>query len=218
MKLTLSKKSDAAPAVVPRWHPNFRNFEKLPDTKVVRTTFFINAAAVTIALGLLLWTGNRELEINTLDAQITEAEAQIARDTKQNAEALRLTKIFTAEEAKLNEALAFVETDLLPTELIRELGATLPREIQLESVDVRRPDNGNAVCTLRASAAGSKDQASGAASAYVETLRASPLFTKVFEGINISSLTPDSRSGGALGFEIVMKFKNAKLQGKGGRK
>ena len=43
--LSLTKKSDAQSAVAPVWHPNFRNFERLPDTKVVRTTFFVNTAA-----------------------------------------------------------------------------------------------------------------------------------------------------------------------------
>ena len=43
----LKKKSEAAAApTVPAWHPNFRNYEKLPDLKVVRTAFFVNGAAI----------------------------------------------------------------------------------------------------------------------------------------------------------------------------
>ena len=39
----LKKKPDAAAAnQTPAWHPNFRNFERLPDTQVVRPTFFVN--------------------------------------------------------------------------------------------------------------------------------------------------------------------------------
>ena len=46
----LKKKPDAAAAnLTPAWHPNFRNFERLPDTKVVRTTFFINGGAIAVA-------------------------------------------------------------------------------------------------------------------------------------------------------------------------
>ena len=49
----LKKKSEASAApAVPNWHPNFRNFEKLPDIKVVRTAFFVNGAAVSVALAL----------------------------------------------------------------------------------------------------------------------------------------------------------------------
>ena len=71
--LSLSKRSDAQPAVAPVWHPNFRNFERLPDTKVVRTTFFINTAAVAVALSLLLWVGFREMHIRSLHEQAADA-------------------------------------------------------------------------------------------------------------------------------------------------
>jgi len=63
--LSLTKKSDAQVAS-PLWHTNFRNFERLPDTKVVRTTFFINTAAVALTLGLLLWLGYREYHLYNL--------------------------------------------------------------------------------------------------------------------------------------------------------
>ena len=55
--LSLLKRKPEAAAVseMPPWHPNLRNFARLPDTKVVRTAFFINGASVFIALGLLLW-------------------------------------------------------------------------------------------------------------------------------------------------------------------
>ena len=52
----LKKKSDAAAvSLVPAWHPNFRNFEKLPDIKVVRTAFFVNGAALFLAVALLIY-------------------------------------------------------------------------------------------------------------------------------------------------------------------
>ena len=53
--LKKKKKPDAAASEapqVPAWHPNFRNYQQLPDIKVVRTAFFVNGAAVFVALGL----------------------------------------------------------------------------------------------------------------------------------------------------------------------
>ena len=47
--LSLTKKSDAVPVAAPLWHTNFRNFDRLPDTKVVRTAFFVNTAAGAVA-------------------------------------------------------------------------------------------------------------------------------------------------------------------------
>ena len=51
--LLLSKKSDDQSEEEPLWHPNFRNYERLPDTKVVRTTFFVNTAAIAVTLMLV---------------------------------------------------------------------------------------------------------------------------------------------------------------------
>jgi hypothetical protein len=53
-----TKKSDAA-LVVPAWHPNLRIVEQLPDTKVVRTAFFVNGAAMLVAIALALYLGTR---------------------------------------------------------------------------------------------------------------------------------------------------------------
>ena len=71
----LKKKSDAdaAPAV-PAWHPNFRNYQKLPDIKVVRTAFFVNGIAIllVVAISFLpiaieLWKARREKRSLALD-------------------------------------------------------------------------------------------------------------------------------------------------------
>src|SRR3954466_14331462 len=106
--LSLRKKSDA-PVAAPLWRPNSRNFERLPDTKVVRTTFFVNTAAVAAALGLLLWVGYGEYKLKNLSSQIAEAQGQIDANAKQNAEALRLTKLFTDEDRKIVEAEALLK-------------------------------------------------------------------------------------------------------------
>ena len=120
--LSLSKKSDDYADVDPLWHPDFRNFERLPDTKVVRTTFFVNTAAIAITLALLMLLGYREFHIRTLEQQIDEATRQIDTNAKQNKEALRLSQIFSDEEKKLDEAVAFVRRPISITELIEVLG------------------------------------------------------------------------------------------------
>ena len=214
MSLVQLKKRDAAPVVAPAWHPNFRNFERLPDTKVVRTTFFINVAAALLAIVLAGIVGWREFEAHTLRQQAEAAQARIDRDQKQSAEALRLTKTFTDEEKKFTEAAAFVRAALPPTEFVTLLAETLPREIQLEYLDYRPNDLNNPQCTIRGLAAGSKDQASGSASDYVQTLRTQPRFATAFESINLTTVNADPRTG-MLIFEIVMKFPSA---AKGGRK
>ncbi len=202
----LNKKRDAEPAVAPAWHPNFRNFERLPDTKVVRTNFFINVAAAAAAVLLAGFVGWREFQAASFRQQAAAAQEQIERNRKESDEGLRLTKQFTDEERKFAEASAFTKAPISPTEMLALLGASLPAEIQLEYLDFRPHDPTDSRCVLRGLAAGSKDQASGAASAYVETLRTQPRFAEVFGSVNLTTLNADARSG-MLIFEIVLKFK-----------
>lgn len=206
MKLSLSKKSDAQQAVAPLWHPNFRNFEQLPDTKVVRTAFFVNVGAIFVSLCLLLWLGYRELHVYGLSEQIAEAQHDIDSKSRQNTEALRLSKIFADEEKKLTEAAAFTRTLLAPSEFVVLLGQTLPKEIALETVDQRLNEPTGPICVLRGLVAGSPDQASGTASSYIEQLHGQPRFAATFESINLTSLTRDPKTG-FLVFEVVFKFK-----------
>lgn len=202
--LSLPKKSDAQPAVAPLWHPNFRNFERLPDTKVVRTTFFVNTAAIVVTLSLLLWFGYREYHIKNLGDQIADAQKQIDDNSRQNNEALRLAKIFADEQKKLAEAVAFQHTPITPSEFVAQLGSTLPKEISIDSIDGRLMES--ATYQLRGVVAGTPDQASGAASLYVDMLRTPEKLGAIFDPITLNNLNRDARSN-FLAFDITLKFK-----------
>ena len=137
----LKKKSEAAAAPqVPAWHPNFRNYEKLPDIKVVRTAFFINGAAITIAVALLLFVGQKEWELRNVRAQIADWEAQIERDKRPSDQAVAMFKKFQAEEAKIKEVQEFEKSRPVLSEIILRLAETLPPQTALDTIDLR--DNG----------------------------------------------------------------------------
>lgn len=207
MPLFQLKKRDAAAASAPAWHPNFRNFERLPDTKVVRTNFFINVAAIVLAVVLVALVGWREYQVGVSAGQAEAAQASIDQRKKQSDEGLRLTRLFNEQDKKFVEAEAFMAAPIQPAELLAELGASLPAEIQLDAIDFR-PGDVEVPCILRGTAAGEKDQASGAASAYVDLLRTQPRLAEVFKAVELKAITPDARSG-LLGFEIVLKAKPA---------
>src|SRR3954470_14567276 len=104
----LKKKSEAAAApAVPAWHPNFRNYEKLPDIKVVRTAFFVNGTAIALVLALSTYFGIKEWQLHGLNSQIADWQRQIDRDKKESELAIAQFKKFQAEEAKINEVDAF---------------------------------------------------------------------------------------------------------------
>jgi hypothetical protein len=204
-QLPLTKKSDATPVVTPHWHPNFRNYERLPDTKVVRTTFFINAASIVVAAVLLFFLGKHQYNLHELNAQIADAEADIARDQKANADAIRSSDSFGEELKKISEAETFARMPISPVEFVLALGRTLPKEIQIENAEIRMNEPNASQCILHGLVAGTKDQASGTVNTYLDTLRATPRFATVFESVSLNSLT-DAKNN-LLSFEIVLKMK-----------
>lgn len=203
--LSLKKKSDAKPEAAPLWHVNFRDFKRLPDTKVVRTTFFINTAAIAMAIGMLLWLGYREYTIHNLGEQTAQAKAQIEANKKQNSEALRQSKAFLDEQKKLTEAAAFVKVPMTPMEFIDLIGQTLPKNISIDYVDARATDSKNPTFQIRGRVAGSPDQASGIANSYLDMLRADRRFSQVLDPITLNRLDRDA--GGGMLFEITLAIK-----------
>ena len=164
----LKKKSEAAAApLVPPWHPNFRNYEKLPDIKVVRTAFFVNGAALTLAASLLIYFGSQEWTLHGLNAQVAEAQQKIDHDKSGSDQAVALYKKFQAEEAKIAEVDTFVKSRLLVSDLIVHLGKTLPPNIAIDNFDLR--DTG---LSLRLTVRGAPEAAAGYATAYIDQLRA----------------------------------------------
>jgi hypothetical protein len=175
----LKKKSEAAAApLVPAWHPNFRNYEKLPDIKVVRTAFFVNVGAVSVALALLTYFGFQEWQLHTLNTQIADLQAQIDKDKPGSDKAIALYKKFEAEQSKFQEVDTFIKSKPLISDLLVQLGRTLPSNIAIDSLDLR--DNGLA---LRLTVRGAPDAATAYATAYLEQLRKDKQFAR-FDQVN----------------------------------
>jgi len=200
----LKKKPDAAAAnLTPAWHPNFRNFERLPDTKVVRTTFFVNGSAIAVALVLFVYTGNRELNLHGIKSQIEEVEAQIVRDKPASDKAVSLYAKFKAEEAQLNEVDAFIKARPIVSDLLLRIGQTLSTNVALDYFDLREN-----LLILRGTVRGAPDMASGYASAYVEQLRVDPVLVLKIDDVVLKNLNRIPVSG-RLAIEIELKLKGA---------
>lgn len=193
---------------MPAWHPNFLNAALLPDTKVVRTAFFINGAAILVTLGLAYYLIQSELTLGALRDQTAGWQHQIDAEKAGNDQAVAQFKKFQAEEKKLDELRAFQASRFVGSDLLTQLGASLPPRVTLTSVDYR-----GANIVLRGTIEGSSDEASGDASAYLDILGKYPAFADKFESI---SLTGISRNVGTSGitFEILLKFKSGAKGGK----
>ena len=203
--LSLLKKKPEAAAVseMPPWHPDLRNAARLPDTKVVRTAFFINGAFVFLALGLLLWFSYQEYELHNLRRQITYWDGQISRDKKESDQLIALYAKFQAEQARVNEVDAFLKSRPAVSQLLMHLGETLPKDIALDAYEQLAQG-----VTLRGTVRGTPEQAAAYASAYLDQLRADSVLAENFEGFAFSgpgvSRNPQTRR---LSLQLFLKFK-----------
>jgi hypothetical protein len=201
----LKKKSDASAASqMPPWHPNFRNYEKLPDIKVVRTAFFINGAALFAALALLIYYGFQEWQLHVLHGQVVDAEQRISQDKPASNQAVMTFSKFQAEEAKIKEVDTFVLSRLKFSELLLHLGGTLPANIAIDNVDLRE-----IALVLRLSVRGTRDAAAGYATAYVEQLKEDESLLERFEPAEMTSISPNPATG-RLTVELTLRLKGAK--------
>ena len=183
------------------WHPNFRDFTQLPDTKVVRTSFFVNGVTALITFGLAVLFVYQEYKLADLNKQIVQWTAKIEEQQKPSDQGIALYKQFQEEQRKLNEVDEFLSAEKLSfTEFVLRLGDMLPKNIALTYIDYN-----TTTVTLRGLVKGEPDLASGIASAFEKQLRDDADLSKKFGSIGITNLTRDAQSG-RLNFEIAMRF------------
>ncbi len=198
----LKKKSEAAAApAVPSWHPNFRNFEKLPDTKVVRTAFFINGAAIFVALALGIYFGLQEWRLRGVKAQSAEEQRKIDRDKRPSDQAVALFKKFQADEARTLEVDAFIKSKPQVSVLLMRLGETLPPNIAIDNVDIRETG-----LVLRLSVRGAPETAPGYATAYRDQLAADKALAQ-FEDVIFTATPTLNPTSGRMAVEFLLKFR-----------
>jgi hypothetical protein len=190
MRSLLKKKAEATASQVPAWHPNFRNYQRLPDIKVVRTAFFINGFAALLAIALLVWTGLREFDIYKTNEQIAATQALIDKNQPESNRAVALYKKFQDEEKRANEVDAFVKSRPLVSGILQHFAETRPRNIALDRVDIR--DNG---IVLIVSVRGDTVSAYADNNNYRELLRRDTFFTANYEPAEIVAANPDPATG-----------------------
>ncbi len=205
----LKKPSEKAVALMmPAWHPNFRNSERLPDVKVVRTAFFINSAAVVVVLVLGLYLAQSEIGFRALRDQAADWQRQINNEKTSSDQAVAQFQKFQEEEKQLLEIKDFQSSRLIGSDLIFELGECLPPRVTLTMIDYR----GQTV-VLRGTIAGSSDEASGDASAYLSVLSKNPAFADKFDGVSLTGISRNPTTNG-ISFEILLKLKSDQKGGK----
>ena len=189
---------------MPPWHPNLRNEANLPDTKVVRTAFFVNGAAMLVAIALALYQGIQEWKLHEVNKQITDWQRQIDRDTKQSTDAVALFQDFKAQEAKTREVSDFVASKPIVSAIILRLGQITPKKIAMDALDFR--DTG---VSIKATVKGAPDRASGDASAYEKQLRTDKMLGPMFSDVNLLTMNRNTTTG-RLVIEIFCEYRRGR--------
>jgi hypothetical protein len=130
------KKSKAKEVYRPAWHADFRKADALPDTKVIRTSFFVNFSAVTLPLLLAAWVANNEINASELRDEIAELEGRIASARPLNAESLKQDKAFRAEQQRLQAFIEFNESAIDPLLYVAAISDSRPENMVLHRISV----------------------------------------------------------------------------------
>jgi hypothetical protein len=201
----LKKKNEPAVATrMPDWHPNFRNYEKLPDIKAVRTVFFINVGGISTVILFLGIVGYQEFNLLSLRRQKEETQAVISRDSRFSQQSISLFRQFQNEEKKNSELDAFIKARPELSRLLIHLGLTLPKNVALSSFELKSQE-----LFLRGIVRGAPELASGTANSYEAQLRKDKTLAAFFEDVSVTSLNRDALTGRLL-FELRLKLKTDK--------
>jgi hypothetical protein len=213
MLSSLKKPSDKSTvSFVPPWHPNYRNVDRLPDIKVVRTTFFVNGIAVLITVLLAMYLVQSEVERGSLTSDINTAKAAAAERKPLSEQAIVHFRQFQEQEKKIHELQQFLTGSTITfPQLLLELGASLQPSTLLNGIEYRATG-----VLIRGGIRGSAEEGAGKAVLYVEELRKNVYFAERFDPISLSSIVRNP-STEEMRFEIDFKFKAVK-PAKGGKK
>jgi len=117
------------------WRPNFRNSERLPDIKVVRTDFLLNLIAAFVALALLGLMAYREYEAADLASRTSDLQGRIRSLNKEDKEHNAASQAFAREMQQVQEASKFLASPVNPVHYLLEVAELQPPQGVLTSFD-----------------------------------------------------------------------------------
>lgn len=203
LKKKESKSENAVPGF--SWHPDFRDKATLPDTKTVRTKFFVHIVVIAVSAGLLLYIGFREFNISTLRSELAVIEEQVAANTKVSDAAVETYKKFQIEENRYKEAYALIQAPFRFPDFLIILGELLPPGARVTQVDYRGPGK---TILVTGTVKGLDAVAGDRAAEIVQKLQDEERFKSFFSTIVLTNLGRDPARGN-LALEILFTFKPA---------
>jgi hypothetical protein len=188
------------------WHPNFSNPARLPDIKVVRTTFFFNGASVAILSAFLLYFGDKEYNLYQINSDIAINESLINIDKTESAKAVIEYGKYIAEEKKLVEVLNLTKDPFIFSDFIIHIGNTVPKRVTLQRIVYR---GAGQLLLMTATVQGLDDTTGDVASEYVKQLQSDKSIKDFFDDVTLTG-TVRNTDRSTLSLEISMLSKPVK--------
>lgn len=116
------------------WHADFRLLERLPDTKVVRTSFLVNVVFCGICGLIALVVGYRELTTMSLKSEMRRANADREDRMKANDALLESINRFRVHANSVDDLNRFYEAPFDVIELMVSLSNLRNPEVAFDSI------------------------------------------------------------------------------------
>lgn len=181
------------------WRIDCRTSAELPSTAVVGRKFLISAVAgglAGVAAMIAVWQGYAawvlRSEVAKIEARIEEKRGDFALYEKAQRDLADLS-------AKVDVAWNILNTKIVYTDLLLELGRTKPPALRIDSIL-----EGEDGIVVRGVINEPSNRASAILTRYVHELRANPVFSPVFSSILLTDL---SRSPDAAQFAYEINFR-----------
>lgn len=113
------------------WHPDFRSVESLPDIKVIRTDFFVNILAVTLAVLLAGYWAYIESQLYTLNNNISRYENDIAEKQGGDKQAIQLSNKFEKVSGRLEQLRTFTERPMMLSDYLAHVASVAPESLTI---------------------------------------------------------------------------------------
>ena len=190
--------SKAAAGIGEQWHPNFRDFDSLPDIKAVRTSFFTSALFMTLAVMAAMYVGFREYTTMQLEENIHELDTENFAYQAKNNMALNKNKQFRDFSTRLNQVDAFVSGQLIGSDFILAIGSKVTEEMALTSLEYRKD-----MVVINGEIVGERASVTESVDAYISALKESEADQGLFSEYDLLSLQ-GSADGSSMQFRIVI--------------
>jgi len=194
----------AAAEIIQPWRPDFREVSALPDTKTIRTSFFINLIAGALAAAITLYVLQFEWTKFSTEKQLAEIEIRIADTRTAHDKVQALFKDYLAEQKKFSEIQAIAQDSFLLSDFVKHLGAILPEGIYFKRIEYKPATK---TITANGSAQGLDANATTRASKFEKTLQDDPRLAGLFSTIRLTSAARNIQES-ALDIEFLFTFKD----------